>query len=150
MEGTSWTAHIREGIRKMGFSTILDRWDTGEMTQAFAAYSLQARGRSERLFAIPQDRLPQGAAAVRDRHQSRRPTHGSKPTTSPSTTPASPSTPTGRPGLRPNIVTRGFDAPACHYDQNRLIFLLVLRPHHPLAVLGAENVIMHVGDPLPA
>ena len=87
-----------------------------------AAYSPQARGRSERLFATLQDRLPQGAAAGRDRHQSRRPTRGSRPTTS----------------------------PACHYDQNRLIFLLVLRTHHPLAVLGAENVIMHVGDPLPA
>jgi hypothetical protein len=31
------TARIREGIRKMLFSTILDRWDAGEMAQETAA-----------------------------------------------------------------------------------------------------------------
>lgn len=40
------TAHIREGIRRMRFSTILDRWDSGEMTQETAAELLGMSVRS--------------------------------------------------------------------------------------------------------
>jgi transposase len=40
------TARIREGIRKMRFSTILDRWDAGEMAQETAAELLGMSVRS--------------------------------------------------------------------------------------------------------
>ena len=38
--------NIREGIRKVRFSTILDRWDSGEMTQETAAELLGMSVRS--------------------------------------------------------------------------------------------------------
>ena len=48
------TARIREGIRKMRFSTILDGWDAGEMTQETAAELLGMSVRSfQRCATIP-------------------------------------------------------------------------------------------------
>ena len=54
------TARIREGIRKMRFSTILDRWDTGEMTQETAAELL---GMSVRSFQRWRERYEAGGEA---------------------------------------------------------------------------------------
>ena len=53
-------ARIREGIRKMRFSTILDRWDAGEMTQETAAELL---GMSVRSFQRWRDRYEAGGEA---------------------------------------------------------------------------------------
>ncbi len=59
------TAHIREGIRKMRFSTILDRWDSGEMTQETAAELL---GMSVRSFQRWRERYEaDGEAGLVDR-----------------------------------------------------------------------------------
>ena len=58
-------ARIREGIRKMRFSTILDRWDLGEMTQDTAAELL---GMSVRSFQRWKDRYEaEGEAGLVDR-----------------------------------------------------------------------------------
>ena len=58
-------ARIREGIRKMRFSTILDRWDSGEMTQETAAELL---GMSVRSFQRWRDRYQgDGEAGLVDR-----------------------------------------------------------------------------------
>jgi transposase len=54
------TARIREGIRKMRFSTILDRWDAGEMTQETAAELL---GMSVRSFQRWKERYEAGGEA---------------------------------------------------------------------------------------
>ena len=59
------TARIREGIRKMRFSTILDRWDSGEMTQETAAELL---GMSVRSFQRWRERYEaDGEAGLVDR-----------------------------------------------------------------------------------
>src|SRR5271166_484062 len=59
------TARIREGIRKMRFSTILDRWDLGEMTQETAAELL---GMSVRSFQRWRERYEaDGEAGLVDR-----------------------------------------------------------------------------------
>jgi transposase len=59
------TARIREGIRKMRFSTILDRWDSGEVTQETAAELL---GMSVRSFQRWKDRYEaEGEAGLVDR-----------------------------------------------------------------------------------
>ena len=59
------TARIREGIRKMRFSTILDRWDAGEMTQETAAELL---GMSVRSFQRWKERYgTDGEAGLADR-----------------------------------------------------------------------------------
>src|SRR5271165_1562859 len=59
------TARIREGIRKMRFSTILDRWDAGEMTQEHAAELL---GMSVRSFQRWKERYDaEGEAGLADR-----------------------------------------------------------------------------------
>ena len=59
------TARIREGIRKMRFSTILDRWDAGEVTQDMAAELL---GMSVRSFQRWKDRYEaEGEAGLLDR-----------------------------------------------------------------------------------
>ena len=58
-------ARIREGIRKMRFSTILDRWDAGEMTQDGAAELL---GMSVRSFQRWRERYEaEGEAGLVDR-----------------------------------------------------------------------------------
>ena len=58
-------ARIREGIRKMRFSTILDRWDAGEMTEKTAAELL---GMSVRSFQRWKDRYEaDGEAGLVDR-----------------------------------------------------------------------------------
>jgi len=62
------TARIREGIRKMRFSTILDRWDAGEMTQEAAAELL---GMSVRSFQRWKERYEaDGEAGLVDRRGS--------------------------------------------------------------------------------
>jgi transposase len=59
------TARIREGIRKMRFSTILDRWGSGEMTQETAAELL---GMSVRSFQRWRERYEaEGEAGLVDR-----------------------------------------------------------------------------------
>ena len=58
-------ARIREGIRKMRFSTILDRWDAGEVTQEMAAELL---GMSVRSFQRWRERYEaEGEAGLVDR-----------------------------------------------------------------------------------
>ena len=58
-------ARIREGIRRMRFSTILDRWDAGEVTQEMAAELL---GMSVRSFQRWKDRYEaEGEAGLVDR-----------------------------------------------------------------------------------
>ena len=58
-------ARIREGIRKMRFSTILDRWGAGEMTQETAAELL---GMSVRSFRRWKERYEaEGDAGLADR-----------------------------------------------------------------------------------
>ena len=59
------TARIREGIRKMRFSTILDRWKAGEMSQETAAEVL---GMSIRSFQRWRERYEaDGEAGLVDR-----------------------------------------------------------------------------------
>ena len=63
-------ARIREGIRKMRFSTILDRWDAGEVTQETAAELL---GMSVRSFQRWRERYEaEGEAGLVDRAAGRR------------------------------------------------------------------------------